>query len=224
MKEVHILLNCTEVSLAIISITLSYYTLTQCNFYNMLMRVLNHILLIQHLDVLIYIAILGIVLTLMVTGKEAYQKVYGLAWIIYLPALLSFSKLDWLAVLGFPINLESLTTSISSTEALIVGVTLVGGRTLLYFFPQLKDLRGNLLARGAVTEEVNAVVRSAFAFTLAITVLSTLVVLAAWILLLPMETALKVYFTKVPHPYIMLPLTAVFITTLCMLIYLKAKS
>ena len=222
--EAHTLLSIADVSLSVTSLTLSYYTLTRCSLYNLAVKAISHFLSVERLDTLIYIAILGVALALIATTKEAYQKVYGLAWIIYLPALLSFSKLDWLTVLGFPINLENLTVSISPIEALIVGVVLVGGRTFLYFSSQLKALRSELLARGANIEEVNAAVRSAFVFTFALTALSTLIVLAAWAFLPLMETALKVCFTKAPHPYIIPSLIAVFITTLCVVIYLKTRS
>jgi len=238
MRKVLVLLNFTETSLVIMSITLSYYALTRCNLYDMLIKILikassyiyimstrlDVLLPIQHLNILIYILILAVALIFIVIERKTYQKAYMLAWILYLPTLLSFSKLDWLAILGFPINLESLTTSISPTEALTIGAILVGSRTFIYFSSQLKVLRSDLLARIAEVEEVDTVVGSAFVFALALTALSTLIVLAAWILFPPMEMVLKVYFSKAPHSYIILSLTAVFITTLCMLVYLTTRS
>jgi hypothetical protein len=83
------------------------------------------------------------------------RAVMYLAFVLYLPSVLGFSRLDLLRVIGSPLNLGIFSSSLPPTAILVIGLGLACGGLLLQSFSGMGRARRSFLKRGADPGEVD---------------------------------------------------------------------
>ncbi len=83
------------------------------------------------------------------------RVVMYLAFLLYLPSVLGFSRLDLLRVAGSMLNFGIFSSSLPPTAILVIGLVLACGGLLLQSFSRTRKARKSLLGRGADPAEVD---------------------------------------------------------------------
>jgi hypothetical protein len=222
-KKAFPLIFLTEALASLIVFSLSYYNFTHNNLYTSILTVLEALNVPQQLCTIILPAILlSAVLTLTLAG--AFSKICHLSLILLIPSILWFSNLDWLQILGLPINLQFFKTDLPFTYTLYSGLLLISSETLLYFFSQIKITRNELLSRGAEKVDVERVAMKQFAFASTLTALCTLATLVISNAAFLLKTTFQNFTKQILHPYITLGAISAAITIICILAYLRAQA
>lgn len=117
--------------------------------------------------------------------EKGLQWSLAVAWILYLPSVLYFSKIDWLYIMGTGSNLSTLKSDLPEVYIVLNGAALVGTSLLIYSYGELRELRRDLLGRGGSAPEVDAACARNMLFltgTIAISAASAVAIWGAMVL------------------------------------------
>ncbi len=87
-----------------------------------------------------------------------------LGWMMLLPSLLYYSSVDWFSAVGLELTFGDLGNSLPGWVVFLNGFMLATTSLLLRSYLQLRDLRRNLIARGAIMEELDLNLRKDLLF------------------------------------------------------------
>ena len=224
--KTHIIVSLTEIIVALAIFGLAFYVFIRNRFYNLILTVLNSIFpSFQISEAVVFALFFGIVLILYALNSEgAFSKIYYLSWILFLPSVLWFSKMDWLQILGLPVNFEVFATDLPFMEVFAVGLVLVSAKIFFFFTSQIKNLRLELLVRGASETDVEKVVFKEFVFCSALIVFcagGVFVIVVATPLL---KTIVRVWLASLIYPHVILGFIVLVTLATCILMYLRSHA
>lgn len=224
--KAHIVLVLIELSIAIAAFTLGFYVFAHTQLYDLVTRFLNSVFPdFRMFDALIFAVLFGIALILCALGSEsALSKVFYLSWILLLPSVLWFSKLDWFKVLNSPVNFELFATNLSLVEVFLVSLILIGGKIFFFFSSQIKDSRLELLARGASEEDVEEVVFKKIIFFSVLVIFCIIGVFLIGVITPFLKIFPQAWLASLPYPYFIVGLIVTVTLALCVVIYLRSQA
>ena len=164
-------------------------------------------------------------LALIMFGSEkAGSTTYDLLWLLLLPSILGFSRLDWFKALGLPFNFEAFAPNLPFTLVLAAGLVLVITRIFSSFVSQINNTRKELLGRGASEPDMQKALGEQSGFfsklILACAGTAVLIVVAA-------STASAVLQQSLPpeqYPSVILGVVSVTLLTICTGLYLRSHA
>ncbi|MGA9138816.1 MAG: hypothetical protein WBZ29_01235 [Methanocella sp.] len=101
------------------------------------------------------VAVLSALGLIPIWNNVRLRIVMYLAFALYLPSILGFSRLDLLRVAGSTLNFGIFSSSLPPTAILVIGLGLVCGGLLLQSFSGTRRARHSFLTRGADPDEVD---------------------------------------------------------------------
>lgn len=176
------------------------------------------------LRVLFFFIFSLVFLYLYAKGKEThFNRVYTISWLMHLPSILYFSRIDWLREMGLLINFQLFKTNLSFLDTLVIGMILVSGRILLYYMSKIRETYLELVERGASEEDLEHAISGMAMFTLAF-VVSTSVV--AFIVSQAIPLIASFFVQKVaslPYTYIMIGGISLVVIPAILIIYIYSS-
>jgi len=217
----------TEFLVALLMICSSIYSLLNNRIYDFFILFLSRFLqasflspIYPFLPTLPIVILFSVSLYFYAMGRQKHlDGIYAISWLIYLPSLLYFSRVDWLQVLGLPINFQMFETKLSFAETLIIGISLVTGRILLFYISQIREIYLEMLGRGAEKNDLEHVLPGMMMFTILLAGSSTAASLAISYLIPVFRHLLNSIITLLPYPYIIIGVICLTIIPLCIIIY-----
>lgn len=138
-------------------------------------------------------------------GKEVhFNRFYTLAWLLHLPSILYFSRIDWLREMGLFINFQIFKTSLSFSDTLVIGAILVSGRILLYYTARIKETYHELIERGASKDDVESAISAMTTFSLIFIVFTSAIAFIASHAIPLLASFFVPRVSSIPYPYIVL--------------------
>jgi len=214
---------------------LSLYSLSKNRAYELMTSLLQHLLLAllpaearqqliafpTALVTMIIVSIIALLLYFYAKGQEKHMDgVYVMSWLMHLPSILWYSNLDWLKVLGLPLNFQVLETRLSFAETLIISAILVGGRALLFFTSNIRDALTRLQGRGAEEDDLKVAAAGMVTLALALVALSTAMVLTMSYLIPMIKVLLGPVIALIPYPYVVIGAACLIIIPVIVIAYL----
>jgi len=160
-----------------------------------------------------------------VKGWEKHMdRVYAMSWLMHLPSILWYSNLDWLRVLGSPLNFQVLETQLSFVETLIISAFLVGGRALLFFTSQIRETLVMLQERGAGDDDLGAAASGMTTLALLLVALSIVATLAMSYLMPMIKALLSPIIALTPYPHVVIGIACLIAIPVFVIMYLYSKA
>jgi hypothetical protein len=124
------------------------------------------------------------------------------SWMMLLPSLLYYSSIDWFLSLGVNLSFGDLGNSLPGWLIFLNGLLLVTASLLLRSYLQLRDVRRNLIERGALREEMDVNLHKDLAFNAAIIGACSLGAAAIAVLVLVLTPAFSDLSSVSPYLYL----------------------
>ena len=181
--------------------------------------------LLTLLTPLIIIMVFSVFLYFYAKGRQKHMdEIYVLSWLMHLPSVLWFSRIDWLQILGSPINFQILETYVSFTETLAISIILVAGRILLFYTSQIREVFLELQGRGAEKDDLETAALGMTALTLILIGSSITVTLAISYLMPVIKSLLSHIIALIPYPYIVVGAICLIMIPACIIMYLHSRA
>ncbi|KXA88750.1 hypothetical protein AKJ61_04280 [candidate division MSBL1 archaeon SCGC-AAA259B11] len=199
---------------------LAIYSFVQTSLYVWLGNIIKeatNFLPIQGIVPLILLT-LAIALVFLVTifSSEAYPKLfYLISLLLYLPAVLSHSGLNWLNI----INVE-LSTELPYNITLIIGLAIISGYLLLLAFNRAEETYTELVTRGATEEQASKAAWIKIKYSTFLITLSGLLAFLIFPLSTLLAPNLKNILTIIPISHIVVGFLVALLISLSALFYL----
>lgn len=216
-----------QILITVSMFSLAFYTLTQTSLYDNLMLQLqtlctrtNFLIGYESLfPILLTILLYGVIVLMGIFGgKSKLNLVYNLSLLLYFPAALAFSSVDWSAVIGIPIPLESYMTF---SQVLLVGIALITCRLFLNNLSQINEKKAEFLRRGE--NEVDDIHGKMIVCTSTVLGLAVATSITAMMVLAIGEPTASAFLATVPYAQILFGLGSTFTLVAILYYYLKQK-
>lgn len=129
-------------------------------------------------DTIVVLLMIIILLAGAVNEKKLKWSI-SLAWVLYMPSALYYSKIDWLYILSAGNDFSLLKSGLPDVFIMLNGAALVGTSVLVRSFVELRRLRQGLLDRRGSAPEVDAACAMNLLFlarTVGVSVVSVIVI------------------------------------------------
>lgn len=218
-----------ELFLVLLMFGLALYSFSKNRVYDSMILLLQQLSALLKVDVdqPIYLIIFIIIpfLYFYAMGREEHMDgVYMMSWLMHLPSVLWYSGLDWLKVVGSPLNFQVLETRLSFEEVLLISAILVGGRILLFFTCQIRETLIGLRKRGADESDLEAVIPGMTGFALTLVTLSTALALAVSYLIAVTKELFNPVVALAPYPYVTFGVACLVAIPALVIIYFHSKA
>jgi len=150
--------------------------------------------------------------------EENMSSIYYLNLFLYVPEVLSFSKLDWLKIAGITLKF---TTPRSFIEILLTGLYIIVGYLTLLFFTNFKQTMLELEIRGAKQDNVDKVFIKQSVITLILILISFLITMILAFLVTISKTLIHEILMSYGYRYIVLGILSSIIVSVSLLLYFR---
>lgn len=203
--------------------SLSVYSLVQTSVYSAILEVVQERVgafnsLPQILPFLIWGAILFLIFLALSRGGESFANVsVSFSALLYLPAVIPHSGLNWLEYLGLKIQ-----SRIAFWETLLIGVTITAGYLMLYLLARVEESVAQLRKRGARKETTHSLSSRKFSHSAALTMASFCLAVSAILLVKFLSPTLGAYIGGSPIAQIVGCISVIAIS-LTVIFYIHSK-
>lgn len=160
-----------------------------------------------------------------ILGDEKHmERIHTLSWMLHSPSVLWFSQIDWLKIIGFPIDFQVFQTSLSFAETLIISIILVSGRIMLFYTSHVRRRLSEFLKRGASEEDLKNAVLNMMMFAFACLGLSILNAVALSSAIPALKENLSPIIAKLPYPYMIIGITCLLAIPACVILYVHSQT
>jgi hypothetical protein len=200
---------------------------------NVYLPILNFLTM---LPTLIIIIVFSTLLYFYAKGHQKdMDKIYVLSWLMHIPSVLWFSRIDWLQILwdivrttnstlGLLISSQILETQLSFTETLLISITLVAGRILLFYTSQIREVFLELQRRGAEKDDLEMAAFEMTILTLILIGSSIAATLAISYLTPIIKSLLSPMIMFTPYPHIAVSAICLIMIPICIIVYLYRRA
>ena len=170
------------------------------------------------------VVMLLIMITLLVGMLDERRLGWSLfiAWLLYLPPVLHYSRIDWSYILGLGDATSLLENSLPDAFIMLNGAVLVGTSVLVRSFREVRGLRRNLLDRKGSAPEVDEACARNMLFNAWIVTASVVSVVTIWIIVTLISSLMDWQNTVGPE-YLWTALIAAFILLVMFAIMVASK-
>jgi len=121
---------------------------------------------------MILIGSMFVVVLIGVINEKRLRATLRSGWGMLIPALMFYSKIDWMYVMGLPANLSLFSNDLPQWYIFLNGVALLCASLLFRSHIHLIAVRKALAGRGASDEDLNPAIRSNFLFLVILVAMS----------------------------------------------------
>jgi hypothetical protein len=166
----------TIATLAVLfAFVMSVITLMNYSFYVNLRSGVSNIFISLGIGFNIDLILIGMMFLVVLVGviREKWLKTtLRSGWVMLIPAILFFSKIDWMYLAGMPGNFSLFSNALPEVYIFLNGVALICASLLFRSHIHLIWLRSKLARRGASSEDLNPAMRANFFFLLILVAMS----------------------------------------------------
>jgi hypothetical protein len=155
-----------------------------------------------------------------VGAEKNILRLYNLNMLLFFPEVFSFSKLDWLALLGLP----NLFTNIRSYQTvLFTGLIIMGGYVVLILGSRFKENVRRMEKRRIEQEEIDEVFFYQSGLSI-LTVIAALAIVTFISFSIPfIKNQIHIFLNSIPHAYAILGILTILIVTATLAVFLRDR-
>ena len=204
--------------------SLSLFTFANNNLYTVIFEVSDLFLGSKGIHVKSEMLVMPMILAVYVLGPTSrgrLELLMYISWILYMPSVLKFSRIDWLVIANWPVNMSIFSKTLSPSIVLIIGLLLALGDLIFRSFKHMDQIRANMLERGADQSELNLAMRKNSYLTAEVAAASAGITSMVVISVPLIESAFTIGVQGMGFPQIILGISAILTLGTTIAIYLR---
>jgi hypothetical protein len=171
----HLLPRAFTTLMVLLSFVMSLITLMNYGFYVYMRSAASkffHVLGVGFNTDLILIGIMFVVVLIGVISEKRLRATLRSGWTMLVPAILFYSKIDWMYLMGLPGDFSMFKNDLPQTYIFLNGVVLLCASLLFRSHLHLISIRKTLAGRGAWQEDLNRAIQGNFFFLVLLVAMS----------------------------------------------------